>query len=125
MTKLTKTISARLPIGAYNELKALLKDEKLSISQFIQEKVVANEINLAKYDKGGVVDSVNIVDKDVEEVLLPILGGAGIGMGVYYVIKEYMRVNYPEKDAEQAAMMGAAAIGIGSVLAISHITKNK
>lgn len=91
------------------------------MSQYIQRSVKDN-VNVEKYSTGG---SVNIVDNEAEELLIPILSGAGIGTGVYYLIKKFMEKEYPDKDAEQAAIMGSIAIGLGSMITIGHFMNKK
>lgn len=118
----SKTISVRLPIGAYNEFQALLKEKNLTVSKFLQNEVIGRDVNIEKYQKGG---SVNVIDEEAEEILLPILGGAGIGISVYYLIREFIKVNYPDKDAQQVAIMGSMAIGLGSMFTIGHLMNKK
>jgi hypothetical protein len=108
----TKVLSTRIPLPVYDEIQKMVESKQISLSEWVQQSV-GKHVDLKKYSKGGLVDDV---DKEFMDVVFPILTGAGIGTGIYFLVKEYIKDHYPDKDAEQIAFISAMAIGLSSLL---------
>lgn len=118
----TKVLSMRVPEPVYNEIQSIVDSRHISLSDWVQERV-GKDVDIKKYLRKPALSNV---DTEYLQTLTPILGGAGIGTGLYFLIKQYIKEKHPEKDAEAIALMASLAVGLGSVMLINlAINKSK
>jgi hypothetical protein len=114
----TKVLSTRIPEPCYLEIQNMVERRQISVSDWVQE-MCGNSVDLKQYTKKKAVSNEDI---DALEMITPVLAGAGIGTGVYFLVKHYFKENYPDKNAEIIAILSAMAIGIGSTFLVNSMT---
>lgn len=114
----TTTISARVPVDIANALKYTCKKRGINMSKYLTEIVTTPRSNAN-------ITSENEFPSDLKPVLA-VVGGGGIGLLVYKLIKRYMPTeNYSEEVIENTAIICAIASGLGSVIAIDKLISNE
>lgn len=113
----TTTISARVPVDIANALKYTCKKRGINMSKYLTEIVTTprSDVNI-----GSEIE----FPSDFKPVL-SVLGGGGVGLLVYKMIKTYMPIeNYSEEVIENTAILCAIAAGLGSAVAIDKLISN-
>lgn len=114
----TTTISARVPVDIANALKYTCKRRGINMSKYLTEIVTTprSDVNIGSEIEFPI---------DFKPVL-SVVGGCGIGLLVYKLLKTYMPTeNYSEEVIENTAILCAITAGLGSVLAIDKLISNK
>lgn len=114
----TTTISARVPVDVANALKLACKKKGINMSKYFTEIITTprNDVNI-----GSEIE----FPSDLKPVL-SVLGGGGIGLLVYKILKTYMpNENYSEEVIENTAIICAMAAGIGSAIAIDKLISSE
>jgi hypothetical protein len=114
----TTTISARVPVDIANALKYTCKKRGINMSKYLTEIVTTprSDANI-----GSEIE----FPSDLKPVLA-VLGGGGIGLLVYKLLKTYMPTeNHTEETIENTAILCAMAAGLGSAIAIDKLISNE
>lgn len=123
MIEKTTTISARVPVDIANMLKHSCKQKGTNISQYLTQ-IVTTPPNNISLGSGGIVNVDNIELPSELKTVLSALGGAGIGLLVYKLIKAYAPKDKLEDSAiENIALLCATVSGLGSVIAIDKLIR--
>jgi hypothetical protein len=123
MNPKTTTISARMPVDVANMLKNSCKQNGMTMSKYLTA-IATTPQNNASLGSVGLVDVDNIELPSEIKAVLSALGGAGIGLLVYKLIKTYMpRDKFEDDTIENIALLSGIASGLGSVIAIDKLIK--
>jgi hypothetical protein len=125
MIEKTTTISARVPVDVANMLKHSCKQNGMNMSKYLTQ-IVTTPQNNNSLASGGLVNVDDIKLPSEIKAVLSALGGAGIGLLVYKLIKAYMpRDKFEEDTIENIALLSAIASGLGSVIAIDKLIRKE
>jgi len=103
----TKVISTRVPIGVYNDFRALSKVKKVSMSKLITDGITGN---------AGLHPSTSI-DNQTAEKLFSIAGGCTSGILTYKVVKGALEERKPEWTPTKIELAaGAAAVAVAMLV---------
>lgn len=123
MIEKTTTISARVPVDVANMIKHSCKENGTTMSKYLTQ-IVTSPQNNNFLASGGLVNADDIKLPSEIKSVLTALGGAGIGLLVYKLIKAYMpRDKFEEDTIENIALLSAIASGLGSVVAIDKLIR--
>lgn len=123
----TTTISARIPSDVADMLKKSCEQKGINVSKYLTNMITSPTVNGNSH-----ISSNKLVLNDFESFELPselksvlsALGGTGVALIVYKLIKTYMPQDKFEKDTiENIALLSAIASGLGSVIAIDKLLK--
>lgn len=119
----TTTISARVPVDVANMLKYSCKKNGMNMSKYLTQ-IATSPQNNNSLAPGGLVNVDNIELPSEIKTVLSALGGAGVGLLVYKLIKVYMpRDKFEDDTIENIALLSGIASGLGSVIAIDKLIK--
>ena len=117
----TTTISARVPVDVANMLKHSCNKNGVSMSKYLTHIVTTPNANSVS-SEGLLIDKTELPSEI--KTVLSTLGGAGIGLLVYKLVKAYMpKDEFEEGVIESVAVLCAFASGIGSVVAIDKLIR--
>lgn len=123
MIEKTTTISARVPVDVANMLKHSCKQNGTTMSKYLTQ-IATTPQNTNSLASGGLVNVDNVELPSEIKAVLSALGGAGVGLLVYKLIKAYMpRDKFEEDTIENIALLSGIASGLGSVIAIDKLIK--
>jgi hypothetical protein len=122
----TKVITARVPEKVYNDLHKLTEKNGLSVSEFVQNNTM-KALYTDIYNKNKVPESViqTKVDQEAVDTIISLSGGATLGVGVYYLVKEYVKDNHPNEDSEALGLAAGVAIGLLTTMGLLSLLKSK
>jgi hypothetical protein len=117
----TTTISARVPVDIANMLKESCNKNGVNMSKYLTHIVTTPNTNVLS--SGGLLVDKTELPSEVKTVLSA-LGGAGVGLLIYKLIKTYMpKDEFEENTIESIAVLCAFASGIGSVVAFDKLIR--
>jgi hypothetical protein len=120
MSVKTEVISARIPVDTAKIIREAVAKSGLTMSRYLTE-VVTQPQSLEK--------TPNLTSKDLpKEVnsMLSAVGGAGLGLLVYKVLKTYMpKDRFSEEQIDNIAIISALASGLGSYIALNKMINKK
>ena len=123
MNPKTTTISARVPVDVANMLKHSCKQNGMNMSKYLTA-IATTPQNNNSLASGGLVNVDNVELPSEIKTVLSALGGAGIGLLVYKLIKAYMpRDKFEDDTIENIALLSGIASGLGSVIALDKLIK--
>ena len=110
----TATISARVPIDIATALKETCRLQNINMSKYLTEMVTTPR-------SAPNIGARTTFPSDLKPVLA-ILGGGGVGLLVYKLLKEYMPTeNYTDEVIENTAILCALAAGLGAVISLDKL----
>jgi hypothetical protein len=125
MIQKTTTISARVPVDVANMIKNSCKQNGMSMSKYLTQ-IATTPQNNSSFQSGGLVNVDKIELPSEIKPFLSALGGTGVGLLVYKLIKAYMpRDKFEDETIENIALLSAIASGLGSVIAIEKLLEKK
>ncbi len=125
MDSKTTTISARVPVDVANMLKHSCKQNGMNMSKYLTQ-IATRPQNNNSLAVGGLINVDNIELPSEIKAVLSALGGAGVGLLVYKLIKVYMpRDKFEDDTIENIALLSGIASGLGSVIAIDKLISKK
>lgn len=116
-------ISARVPVDVAQMIKNGAKTQGISPSKYISNFVTYTP---QKLNKGGNIAIVNHeLPEEIKQVLSAV-GGLGIGILVYNVLKNYLPTDTMDKETrENVALLGSVAGGLVGLLALDSLLNKK
>ena len=126
MIKDTVVISARVSKDIADMIKKASENEGISTSKYISNIVTST--GKPNFSTGGLlVSDVNNYElpEELQEVLSAV-GGAGVGMLVYNILKTYLPKDKMDKEMiDNVSLLGAVASGLVGFLALDSLLKKE
>lgn len=138
MENSTYVISARIPTDTARRLKERLKNEEMSMSEFLQRYAIGSvkdgsadfrNLNIAQgieLANGGFVPTPKSVELPEEaKAMLSAIGGLASGAIVYQTLTTFLPDSMDKDEKETYAIVGALSTGIIAAVGIHNVLGKK
>jgi len=138
MENSTFVISARIPTDTARRLKERLKNEEMSMSEFLQRYAIGaakdgsadfRNLNIAQgieLANGGFVPTPKSVELPEEaKAMLSAIGGLASGAIVYQTLTTFLPDSMDKDEKESYAIVGALSTGIIAAVGIHNVLGKK
>jgi muconolactone delta-isomerase len=138
MENSTFVISARIPTDTARRLKERLKNEEMSMSEFLQRYAIGaakdgsadfRNLNIAQgieLANGGVIPTPKSAELPEEaKAMLSAIGGLASGAIVYQTLTTFLPDSMDKDEKETYAIVGALSTGIIAAVGIHNVLGKK
>jgi len=120
MSKLTKTLSVRVPLDVANRIETLCKQRNMNRNQLLQECIASEGVvGVKSFTKGGVTEPMPEILTD----LLVGVGGVATGTVVYHLLNNNLPKTWSQDTRELVSAVSAIASGLTMIYGLNKATR--